>query len=267
MSNHVQARRVAGREAEWSPCAAGCCGSEKLLHFPASSHSEAGGFASFWSQNILIVKRLKFSHSFNNIWFLGVTFQGVLQKADSVSSQGKSLSGKRLSDEFPAQGHILRRRRFDFPLVCNIRFRKRKRIFCLPAFQRPFSWRNPMRPFPRAPSDSDTWREKLSAVRRCLNSSQGALWWRSPRRGARQGSWSQFPHSPSVFSLGSDGHTDRLRTSTKVGWWVCGRAEAGTQHSDHWPNFWPTSPSSYPHTWLHFSLLRTTGFIHQINTL
>lgn len=58
-----------------------------------------------------------------------------------------------------------------------------------------------------------------------------------------------------------------LRTSTKVGWWVCGRAEAGIQHSDLWPNFWPTSPPSYPHTWLDFPLLRTTGFIHQINTL
>lgn len=58
-----------------------------------------------------------------------------------------------------------------------------------------------------------------------------------------------------------------LRTSTKVGWWVCGRAEAGIQRSDLWPNFWPISPPSYPHTWLDFPLLRTTGFIHQINTL
>lgn len=96
-----------------------CCGSEQSLHFPVSFHSEAERYASFWSQNILIVKRLVFSHNFDRIWILGVIFQRALQKADSVSSQGKFLSGKHPSDEFPVQGHILRRR-FNFPVVCDI---------------------------------------------------------------------------------------------------------------------------------------------------
>lgn len=91
----------------------------KPLHFPASFHSEAERFASFWSQNILIVKCLMFSHNFDRIWILGVIFQSHLQKTDSVSSQGKLLSGKHPSNGFPVQGHILGSG-FNFPLVCDI---------------------------------------------------------------------------------------------------------------------------------------------------
>lgn len=62
-------------------------------------------------------------------------------------------------------------------------------------------------------------KKKLSPVRRCLNSLQGTLWWRSPRRGARQGSWSQFPHSPSFFILSPDGHTEDLNQGWVVSLW------------------------------------------------
>lgn len=86
----------------------------KPLNFPASFHSEAKRFVGFQSQNILIVKCLMFSHNFDRIWILGVIFQSHLQKADSVSSQGKLLSGKHPSNEFPVQGYILRSG-FDFP--------------------------------------------------------------------------------------------------------------------------------------------------------
>lgn len=60
-----------------------------------------------------------FSHNFDKIWILEIIFQSPLQKADSVSSQGKLLSGKHPSDEFPVQGHILRSG-LNFPVVCDI---------------------------------------------------------------------------------------------------------------------------------------------------
>lgn len=91
----------------------------KPLHFPGSFHSEAERFAGFQSQNILIVKCLMFSHYFDRVWILGVIFQSHLQKADSVSSQGKLLSGKHPSNEFPVQGHILGSG-LDFPVLCDI---------------------------------------------------------------------------------------------------------------------------------------------------
>ena len=75
-------------------CAIDDCGSELSLHFPVSFHSEAERFACFWSQNVLIVKCPVFSDNFDRIWILGVLFQRALQKAGSVSSQGKFLQGQ-----------------------------------------------------------------------------------------------------------------------------------------------------------------------------